>query len=563
MGPITLDELDKANTSTVKGQTSTPESRGRTRRAGYTHADSFSIFAADDTPSTSLAGSGVLSDPDGDGYMSLKNLDIGGQSEPTLLDIAGDGAGPSRRSRNLTGAAARVAKGLLWILGPLPVPRSQWPALQPLLNLSATIGKRRRTVNIDRWWLDLYDFIPPYFPLSLRRQSPYATRLERYLAVDLPASSSSSSSIPDIPDGDSDAADQSQSDVSGSSTPLHLSPRRQVRPRLLIIIPFFLVWMAGFILLVRQQYYASSLPILSCDSAPWDDWPPDTCGIAAEDCLPGWEDEWVGAYRCFGGCTAVTLGNERWVGSVLVNDVPLVIGGTDGVYRADSWICPAAIHAGLISDAQGGAVYVNPTIYPGGSNDSVSAHGITPAPFEPAFPAGFTLSQISQKGAISLHTEISTYNAVCLAIFTLLLPSPPWLLSILLLLGFFQIVLVSDPPSMPPDWQDISAAVLPITLVGYWFYRVSFRRTLVAFHRTGMPVELALWQGVGFWIGVESSTFFASLPITRLAAGGIRSARDAGSVVGLVVLAIVIVIVVIVQWTAVRRVGMVRYYLIR
>jgi len=99
-----------------------------------------------------------------------------------------------------------------------------------------------------------------------------------------------------------------------------------------LLWPFIGVWMAGYILLIRQQWWpVGGPPIIGCTSSIWSDWPPDTCGINGTGCegyLYG------GEYRCLGGCRDVNLGNPRWVGGEEVNGVPLVVGGKDSAtYR--------------------------------------------------------------------------------------------------------------------------------------------------------------------------------------------------------------------------------------
>ena len=101
------------------------------------------------------------------------------------------------------------------------------------------------------------------------------------------------------------------------------------------LIPFLLLWATANIFLIRQQYYITSTPqMITCDTAVWDDWPPDVCGLNGTTC----ETQLVGGdYRCMGGCRDVVLGNPRWVGDQVVNKVPLVIGGGDDThtYRYD------------------------------------------------------------------------------------------------------------------------------------------------------------------------------------------------------------------------------------
>lgn len=98
------------------------------------------------------------------------------------------------------------------------------------------------------------------------------------------------------------------------------------------LLPFLALWMTGYILLIRQQWWPSGAPdIIGCTSSVWSDWPPDTCGINGTGCEQYLYD---GQYRCLGGCRDVTLGNPRWVGDEEVNGVPLIVGGGQGnVYR--------------------------------------------------------------------------------------------------------------------------------------------------------------------------------------------------------------------------------------
>lgn len=98
------------------------------------------------------------------------------------------------------------------------------------------------------------------------------------------------------------------------------------------LLPFLAVWMAGYILLIRQQWWPPGAPeIIGCTSAVWSDWPPDSCGVNGTGCEQYLYD---GQYRCLGGCRDVTLGNPRWVGDEEVNGVPLIVGGgDDNTYR--------------------------------------------------------------------------------------------------------------------------------------------------------------------------------------------------------------------------------------
>lgn len=150
------------------------------------------------------------------------------------------------------------------------------------------------------------------------------------------------------------------------------------------------------------------------------------------------------------------------------------------------------------------------------------------------------------------------FNAFCLLLTTLFLsPSQSLLFSILLILGYLHIFLFSDPPTQPPDWSAIVGGLLPVVFTGYWIYNTSFKRTLRAF--TALPFDLAWWQGAGYWIGIESSTIFAKLPIQRLGYGGLSS----WGVITIIIIAIVAALIVGIQAWQMRKAGLLQYYLFR
>ncbi|KAL1412452.1 hypothetical protein Q8F55_000197 [Vanrija albida] len=325
---------------------------------------------------------------------------------------------------------------------------------------------------------------------------------------------------------------------------------------------YLAAWAALNVGLIKAAYYLPNSPeMIGCTATLWPDWPPDTCGLNGTACLPALE---AGVYRCPGGCGRTKLGNPRWIGGSRINGRPLVVGGGGGgTYRADSWVCPAAVHAGAISPTFGGCVRVTPLPYPaGGANYTASsARGILSWPFEAHFPAAYTLSPYGSSAAcIDYHWPITSTNVVLLFAFTLLFaPPPPALFATLLVGGYAHLVLVSNPPRQPPNWSKVFGGLPAVLLGGYWIYRVSFERTLHGWARAALPLEMALWQGCGFWIGIESSTVFSKVPIQRLGYG----ALPAGGVVALVLIVLVVVAIVVIQALELRRLGLLRYYLAR
>ncbi|BEJ13483.1 hypothetical protein CspHIS471_0306570 [Cutaneotrichosporon sp. HIS471] len=323
---------------------------------------------------------------------------------------------------------------------------------------------------------------------------------------------------------------------------------------------YLAVWAGGFILLIRAAYYQPGSPeVVSCTSGLWEDWPPDTCGLDMTECAAMLEE---GTYRCPGGCQRVKLGNPRWVGGEEVNKKPLVIGG-NGVYRADSWVCAAGLHAGIISHTYGGCLRVKPMSFPKGSWNftSSSANGLTSESFAPHFPGAYTLEPTgSWSNCLDYHWPITAYNVVALFAFTTFFaPRPAVLLTTILVMGYAHVVLVSNPPTRPPLWSRVFEGVPTALLAGFWAWHVCFRRTLNGFYAAQLPVEVALWQGAGLWIGLESSTLFSRIPISRLGYGSL----GVDGTIALIVVVVVVTAVVLVQALSFRRLGLVRYYLAR
>ncbi|OCF35959.1 hypothetical protein I316_02454 [Kwoniella heveanensis BCC8398] len=298
--------------------------------------------------------------------------------------------------------------------------------------------------------------------------------------------------------------------------------------------------------------------------APWDDWPPDNCGLGGGNCQADLERIDGRTFRCLGGCRDTTLGNKRWVGYEKVDGQALIIGGGDenGTYRADSWLCASAIHSNLISSTLGGCVNFHSLPYPDGASNFMSSFsaGLNSTGFAPNFPGAFRLTSHSITGCLDLHFIVTGFNAFCLLMTTLFLRPPSSLLFIILLVGgYFHLILFADPPDIPPDWENIIAGLPAVLLAGYWMWKLAFKRTLEGFMTSDLPFEVALWQGLGFWLGVESRTVFARLPISRLG----YDALDPAGVITLVIIIMIVVIVVLVQAWSMRKYGLLRYYIIR
>lgn len=223
-------------------------------------------------------------------------------------------------------------------------------------------------------------------------------------------------------------------------------------------------------------------------------------------------------------------------------------------------MCPSAIHSGLISRYLGGCVSLQPLPFQSLQSTLIgsNSHGVQSTSFDPDYPGAYELVSHTSSGCMDLHPIISGVNAFYLLFVTLFLsPSPPVLYSILVILGYAQIVLISNPPYSPPYWDTVFSRLIPVLFASFFFWKTAFRRTLVAFRN--LPVETAIWQGLGFWLGIESSTIFSKLPIQRLGYG----ALSGSGVITLIVIIVLVAVVVLIQAWQMRKYGLLQYYLVR
>ncbi|CAN8104141.1 unnamed protein product [Discula destructiva] len=145
--------------------------------------------------------------------------------------------------------------------------------------------------------------------------------------------------------------------------PITLSSRRR---KIIIIAGLFLTWSLAFITFshdgasfvcakTTSSSSSSSLPEwlpvkkLSCTDAFWV---PEECGLDGATCEPFSTHH--AAFQCPANCAreGAVSGKPHLAGGDEILGKPLVIGGP--IYRGDSYICPTAVHAGVVDDATGG-----------------------------------------------------------------------------------------------------------------------------------------------------------------------------------------------------------------
>lgn len=195
---------------------------------------------------------------------------------------------------------------------------------------------------------------------------------------------------------------------------------RALRPlyiRRRFITPVFLfVWLTVFTTLCVHSWYNSTDANgnqpgwVSATSTFWSR--NNECGINGTLCEP-----FTGApteFRCPGQTLSTQLLNVRSVGSDIVIYKPLVVGGFDSqkTYRADSWLCAAAIQQGLFGTKRGGCAQTVMTgqfeLFEGGS-----ANGVDSVSFDSVFPSSYRFNESYSAGdCVDLRDDILAFDVV-------------------------------------------------------------------------------------------------------------------------------------------------------
>ncbi|EPQ60530.1 hypothetical protein GLOTRDRAFT_113140 [Gloeophyllum trabeum ATCC 11539] len=283
----------------------------------------------------------------------------------------------------------------------------------------------------------------------------------------------------------------------------------------------------------------------------------DGCGLNGEACGP-FEDQTFD-FRCPSQCMSVVLQNPRTVGDEQVDFVPLIVGGGDSnkTYRGDSFICAAAVQAGMFSDTTGGCATLQ---LAGNFTDflGTTAHGLTSIGFPTVFPLSFRFSPSnSLSHCTDLRNPALAFDIlVTWLLFWILRPRPIVLYWCLVCIGYWHVALFSQPQGTPPPLDTAFGTFLPALFIAYGFWRLAFRFVLPAFSKA--PIEASIWYLATFWAGVLTNITTDKIPIDRLVASDI--AQRPGAVTALIIIIIILVVIVINQIRVIRKTGWLPHY---
>jgi len=259
----------------------------------------------------------------------------------------------------------------------------------------------------------------------------------------------------------------------------------------------------------------------------------------------------------------------RTVGDEEVLYKPLVVGGAPedekdgvagGIYRADSFICGAAIHAGAISNIEGGSAVLE-LVGQHAGYPSTDRNGIESVGFNSSFPRSFRFVPGATSECRDLRWPLLFITATCTAILSVFTTSPGVFFFSNFIALFLHVSFVSDPPDMNSYYSVISITLgrlLPSTFIMYVIYHFVVRRTLL--NLRAQFEKTILWMG-GCWIGaLNNETFDQWIPVQRLTPHDI--AQQPGAIPALLITVGAILAIALGQAWSFRVEGRMRRYLV-
>jgi len=139
----------------------------------------------------------------------------------------------------------------------------------------------------------------------------------------------------------------------------------------------------------------------------------------------------------------------------------------------------------------------------------------------------------------------------------LLRPRPIVLFWCLVCIGYWHIILFSQPRGPPPPLDTAFGTFLPALFIAYGFWRLAFRFCLPAFRKA--PLEATFLYLAPFWVGILAGETTDRLPLQRLTSSDLT--KRSGAITTLVVIIIIIAAIALNQIRVFRKIGWLPYYL--
>lgn len=298
----------------------------------------------------------------------------------------------------------------------------------------------------------------------------------------------------------------------------------KIRHRILLLVTFYLFWVLTFAMVFQKSTFATEIEgygspsEIGCGTTYWLSG--NQCGLDGNDCRPFNGHGF--AFRCPAECRGHRVLNPHAVGDQEAIYQALVIGGpaSDGgaaIYRSDSFICGAAIHAGIIDNTHGGCGVVS-LVGASHNYESSDRHGIKSIGFDSNFPSSFTFHSGKSCKAKDPRWELLGVSLAFTVVLSLFTNSPAIFFFTIFTGIFVHVGFASDPPGGLNDvaWlqSNLIGKYLPAMFCGFVMYKfMGVYRSLA-----GLDAQIEktiLWLG-GCWFGALTNYTLDWIPIQRL-----------------------------------------------
>ncbi|KAG5751551.1 hypothetical protein H9Q70_005795 [Fusarium xylarioides] len=340
-----------------------------------------------------------------------------------------------------------------------------------------------------------------------------------------------------------------------------------LKHRFWLVFCYLSIWIVTFALVKRRDTMASEIEgwgtpqTIGCGVSYWA--AGNLCGLDGSDCRPFNGSGFP--FKCRANCENYHVLNPRAVGDQELIYAPMVVGGpgTNGsaepVYRGDSFVCAAAIHAGVVSNQDGGCGVVELV----GRNENYAAsrhHGISSIGFDSYFPLSFRFVPDVKCSAIDSRWDLLAVSTVFAGVLSLFTNSAPFFFFTIFTAIFWTVGMALDPPpsrTVASLFSNLIGKFLPAMFCAWVMYdKMGVRRTLKGL--TAQVEKTILWLG-GCWVGGMENYTLSFIPISRLNKHDLN--QQPGARAALAIIIIVLVAIVCSQVWFFRKEGRLIKYL--
>ncbi|THC89559.1 hypothetical protein EYZ11_010993 [Aspergillus tanneri] len=276
-------------------------------------------------------------------------------------------------------------------------------------------------------------------------------------------------------------------------------------------------------------------------------------------------------FRCPANCRDAKLLEPHTVGNLTYSYQGLVVGGPQSelddsaIYRADSFVCQAAIHSGAITNTVGGCGVLQLE----GATHSFAAskrNGIQSVEFPATFPKSFSFVSMSSSQETCPNDPrwpLFGITVGSLAVLWLFCTSPPVLFFSAFFMTFCQVGLVSDPPAYPHFADVVSSLLsrlLPASFMAYVLFKYCARPLLSPLSAPEYQLTRAFLYLPPLFVGALNNYTFARLiPLERLTPHDIQ--KQPGAKVALALVIPTVLCIILSQAWQIRQGGLMPHYL--